>query len=122
MPKETRYERKGKELQSSVLTHQDEDMKNSRKGTYSQGGARIASASNAGWNAATGHSKPVNTGTVDAYKMRQNMLASNAFEQTDYSQYAPVSKKQVDVDNIVPVVHEKPKTAAEPKPTYSQKT
>jgi hypothetical protein len=47
-------------------------MKNSRKGTYSQGGARIASASNAGWNAATGHSKPVNTKytNVDAYKMK----------------------------------------------------
>jgi hypothetical protein len=51
------------------------------------------------------------------------MLSSNAFEQTDYSQYAALSKKKVDVDNIVPVVVERPKTAATgPKPTYSQKT
>jgi hypothetical protein len=37
---------------------------------YSQGGARISSASNAGWNSNTGYSKPVNTGDIDAYKMR----------------------------------------------------
>jgi hypothetical protein len=39
-------------------------------GNYSQGGARSGGASNAGWNAPTGFSKPVNTGEVDAYKMR----------------------------------------------------
>jgi len=27
-------------------------------------------------------------------------LASSALEQTDYSQYAPLVKKQVDVDNV----------------------
>lgn len=82
-------------------------MRDSRTGTYSQGGARLASASNAGWNAATGYSKPVNTGNVDAYKMKQNQLASSALEQTDYSKYAPSNKKKVDVDNIeaTPVVY-----------------
>jgi hypothetical protein len=98
-------------------------VRNSRKGTYSQGGARIASASNAGWNAATGYSKPVNTGNVDAYKMRQNQLASSALEQTDYSQYAPINKKKVDVDNVAPMAEDKPKAvASEAKLAYSQKS
>jgi hypothetical protein len=124
-PKDTRYERKGKELQSSVLTHQDESVRDSRKGNYSQGGSRIGAASNSGWNAPTGYAKPNNTGKVDPYKMRQNQLASSALEQTDYSQYAPLNKKKIDIDNIpAPVVNEKPRTPApsEPKPAYSQKS
>ena len=97
-PKDTRYERKGKELQSSVLTHQDSEVREQRKGTYSQGGARQLAASNAGWNAATNFAKPVNTSTkVDAYKMRQNQLGSNVLEQTDYSKYAPEKKKPIDL-------------------------
>ena len=44
-------------------------------------------------------------------------MASSALEQTDYSRYAPHSKKVVDVDNIVSEVVEKPKAAAsEAKP------
>ena len=115
-PKDSRYERKGNNLQSSILTHEDENVKGSRKGNYSQGGSRLASASNAGWNASTSYSKPVNAGKIDPYKMKQNQLASNAFEQTDYSQFAPINKKKIDMDNIdaiAPVAaSEKPKSTA----------
>jgi len=46
-------------------------MQGSRKGNYSQGGSRLASASNAGWNANTGYAKPDNTDSkIDAYKRR----------------------------------------------------
>ena len=69
-PKDTRYERKGQNLQSSILTHQDEDVQGSRKGNYSNAGSRIQSASNAGWNANTGYAKPNNTGNIDPYKSR----------------------------------------------------
>jgi hypothetical protein len=78
---ESRYERKGKELQSNVLTHQDETVRNARKGTYTQGGQRISAASNAGWNSATNYAKPANNVTkLDAYQKRQEQLGSNVLE------------------------------------------
>ena len=55
-------------------------------------------ASNANWAAQTGYQKPLNAGAVDAYRMRQNQLASGVLEQTDYSQHAPLMKKQRDPD------------------------
>ena len=55
--------------------------------------------SNASWNAQAGFSKPHNTGKVDAYQMKKNQLTSNVLEQTDYSQFAPMTKKSVDMNN-----------------------
>lgn len=77
--------RKGQQLQSSVLTHEDESIRESRKGNYEKGGARITSASNVGWSSQSGYAKPVNVGKVDAYQRRQNELGSQVLEQTDYS-------------------------------------
>ena len=55
--------------------------------------------SNASWNAQAGFSKPQNTGKVDAYQMKKNQLTSNVLEQTDYSQYMPMTKKSIDMNN-----------------------
>jgi hypothetical protein len=51
-------------------------------------------------------------------------LASSALEQTDYSQYAPLNKKVVDVDNYpAPKVEDKKSAApSEPRAVYSQKS
>ena len=57
-------------------------------------------ASNAGWNSQNGMSKPINAGKVDAYRLRQNQLGSSVLEQTDYSHFAPMQKKQVDMNNF----------------------
>ena len=63
--------RKANELQSHVLTHDDDNLRNERLQSY-QNNPRINSASNSGWNAQTAFAKPNNTSQVDAYKMRQN--------------------------------------------------
>ena len=44
-------------------------------------------------------------------------------EQTDYSQYAPLGKKQVDMDNmgVHPDVKPAPAEKAPPKTNYNQK-
>jgi hypothetical protein len=61
---------------------------------------RLAMGSNASWNAQAGFSKPANAGKIDAYQMRKNQLTSNVLEQTDYSQYAPMTKKAIDMNNL----------------------
>lgn len=78
-----------------MLTHQDESIREARKGAYTtQGGQRLQAASNVGWNSATNYAKPANNVTkVDAYKKRQEQLGSKVLEQTDYSHLAPATKK-----------------------------
>ena len=57
-------------------------------------------ASNASWNSQNGYQKPINAGKIDAYRMKQNQLTSGVLEQTDYSNYAPLSKNKVDMNNL----------------------
>jgi len=57
------------------LTHEDESLRNARKGTYDQGGERAFMATNASWNNQNGFAKPNNTGgKVDPYARRQDQL------------------------------------------------
>lgn len=46
--------------------------------------------------------KPVNSGPskTDTFLQRQKQLASNVFEQTDYSGFRPIKKHGVDEDNF----------------------
>lgn len=97
----SRKERKQKQLQSNVLTHADDDMRAARDAAWDNSTApRLAMGSNASWNAQAGFSKPANAGKVDAYQMRKNQLTSNVLEQTDYSQFTPMTKKAVDMNNL----------------------
>jgi len=97
----SRKERKQKQLQSNVLTHADDDLRGARDAAWDNSTApRLAMGSNASWNAQAGFSKPANAGKVDAYQMRKNQLSSNVLEQTDYSQFAPMTKKAVDMNNL----------------------
>ena len=102
-----------------MLTHENDDVRYQRKGNYTQENTRIQSASNAGWNSQTGYAKPNNSGNVDPYRRRQNELASGVLEQTDYTQYAPLAKKQVDMDNIDRDQQVRPSTAKKPSPKKS---
>ena len=100
-PRVSRKERKQKQLQSNVLTHADDDMRAARDAAWDNSTApRLAMGSNASWNAQAGFSKPANAGKIDAYQMRKNQLTSNVLEQTDYSQYAPMTKKAIDMNNL----------------------
>lgn len=97
----SRKERKQRQLQSNVLTHADDDVRAARDAAWDNSTApRIAMGSNASWNAQAGFSKPANAGKVDAYQMRKNQLTSNVLEQTDYSQFAPMTKKSIDMNNL----------------------
>ena len=96
-----RKSRKAAQLQSNVLTHADDDFRKERDaGFNTENCARIASGTNAGWSAQTGLQKPINAGKVDAYRLRQNQLNSQVLEQTDYTHFAPMQKKQIDMDNF----------------------
>ena len=57
---------------------------------------KISSSQN--WNSVAASRKPNNKGSVNAYKMRQNELGSQIFEQTDYSSYQPLNKKKFDAE------------------------
>jgi hypothetical protein len=97
----SRKERKQRQLQSNVLTHADDDMRATRDAAWDNTNApRIAMGSNASWNAQAGFSKPANAGKIDAYQMKKNQLTSNVLEQTDYSQYTPMTKKSIDMNNF----------------------
>jgi hypothetical protein len=62
--------------------------------------ARAQGGSNVSWNAPTTFAKPSNVGgRIDGYRQKQNQLASSALEATDYSEYIPLSKKNVDMNN-----------------------
>lgn len=89
--------RKANELQSSVLTHQDDSLRQQRT-AVNNGGEKSKMASNAGWNTPAA-SKPKNVGGVDPYKMKQSQLGSSVLEMTDYSGYSPLIKKNADINN-----------------------
>ena len=57
-----RKDRKANELQSNILTHEDENLKNERTAAYDKSNKRVFAASNADWSAQTGYAKPMNTG------------------------------------------------------------
>jgi len=82
-----------------VLTHEDDNLRNERYAAFDRTKKREFQASNASWNAQTGLAKPTNAGAVNAYSMRQRELESQVLEKTDYSQYRPMHKKQMDQDN-----------------------
>ena len=42
----------------------------------------------------------MNKGGVDTFKQKQKQMGSNVFEQTDYSDFAPLQKSKVDMNNI----------------------
>lgn len=64
------------QLQSNVLTHEDDAMKQGRTEAFDQSKQRVFMASNANWSAQDGYQKPQNKGKVDAYRLRQNELES----------------------------------------------
>lgn len=97
----SRKERKQAQLQSNVLTHADDSTRAARDAAWDNTNApRLAMGSNASWNAQAGFSKPTNAGKIDAYQMRKNQLTSNVLEQTDYSQFAPMTKNKIDMNNL----------------------
>lgn len=83
------------------MTHADDAVRAERDAAWDNSTApRLAMGSNASWNAQAGFSKPANAGKIDAYQMKKNQLTSNVLEQTDYSQFAPMTKNRIDMDNL----------------------
>ena len=68
-----RKNRKANQLQSNILTHEDDDLRNERKGNFNDNGARLGMGSNASWSAQGGFSKPKNTGSkINTFQYKQN--------------------------------------------------
>ena len=74
-----RKSRKANQMQSNVLTHEDDALREERNlgFDFAPENKMQAAASNASWSAQTGLQKPINAGAIDPYKMRQNQLSSN---------------------------------------------
>lgn len=53
-----------------------------------------------GWSSQDNMKKTTNAGGVDAYRQKQNQLLSNVLEQTDYSAFEPMSKKQINTNDF----------------------
>lgn len=53
-------------------------------------------ASSASWFSTAATKPSTNKGNINPYKLRQNELGSNVFEQTDYSSHQPLSKRNYD--------------------------
>ena len=69
---------------------------------YDKEAKRNAFGSTADWKTEAGMAKPVNAGSsrVDTYRQKQKQLGSSVFDQTDYSEHAPINKKPIDIDNV----------------------
>lgn len=90
--------RKYAQLQSSVFGG---GYQEGAEVVYDKEAGRNAFGSNADWKTEAGHAKPINAGStrVDTYGKKKQQLASNVFEQTDYSEHAPIKKTPVDINN-----------------------
>ena len=42
----------------------------------------------------------MNAGNVDTYKAKQNQLGSSVLPANDYSNYAPIQKPNIDMNNF----------------------
>jgi len=83
--KDLRHARKATHLQSNILTHEDDDLREERTHAYDFQNRGPAAASNAGWDAKTATVKPVNDSygknrNIDTYKRRQDELSSQILE------------------------------------------
>lgn len=53
-----------------------------------------------GWNSQSNSATVGNKGKIDPYKQKQNQLGSSVFEQTDHSQYQPMSKHEINTNDF----------------------
>jgi|Transcript_15866 hypothetical protein len=92
-------QKKYQQLQSSVFGGGYLD---GQPAEYDREAKRNTFGSAADWKTEAGMAKPVNAGSskVDTYRQKQKQLASSVFEQTDYAEHAPITKKSVDIDNV----------------------
>lgn len=89
-----RKDRKAAQLQSNILTHEDENLNKERLAGYDKSKQRVFAASNADWSAQTGYAKANNTGSRgNAYGMRQRELESEVLPKSDYTHMKPMNKK-----------------------------
>ena len=62
---------------------------------------RAGFGTDANWTAQAGTAKIINKGyKQDPYKKKQAQLCSQVFDQTDYSEYQPLNKPKLDVNNL----------------------
>ena len=89
-----RKDRKHQQLTSDVFGTGAHDNFNREAG-------KVKFGSNDGWMAQGGLARPVNVGSthINTYNRRQNELASQVLEQTDYRGYEPLNKATVDINN-----------------------
>ena len=89
--------KKANNLASNILANEDEEVYRQRN-QWNQ--VEKLDAPESGWNSQQNMKKVTNVGGVDPYRQRQNQLGSSALEQTDYSNYVPVSKKKYDFNEL----------------------
>lgn len=124
---DNRKQRKAAQLQSNILTHADDDLRAQRDSGFDMSGQSRGDIGSAqgGWAAQSNLAKAKNKGGIDTYKQKQNQLGSSVLAQTDYSDFAPLQRSKIDMNNIYAkgdqrreLAMAKTKKAASPKKEY----
>ena len=88
-------EKKHDNLASNIFNSDQE-----RQG-YNPNVERTELGANTNWSSQAASAKIINKGNkVDTFKKKQQQLSSQVFEQTDYSEYVPMKKTCVDINNL----------------------
>jgi hypothetical protein len=84
-------------LASNVFGNDDPETV-AKKAKWNESEKLVSNAT--GWISQENMKKTTNCGGVDAYRQKQNQLTSNVLEQTDYSAFEPMSKKQLNTNDF----------------------
>ena len=84
-------------LQSNIFGLEGKD----NQPAYDSTVEKASFGTDANWTAQAASSKIINKGyRQDPYRKKQAQLSSQVFEQTDYSEYQPMNKPKLDINNL----------------------
>lgn len=86
---------KAKALGSSILGNDDDRA----EAKWNEPAEKLVNGSS-GWSSSNNAGKVLNKGKIDPYRSKQSQLGSSAFDQTDYSAYAPMMKKEINTNDF----------------------
>lgn len=93
--------KKASQLASNVLGNEDPEIAAERAKWNKDADKLISNAT--GWSSQDNMKKTTNFGRVDPYRQKQNQLYSNVLPQSDYSAYEPITKKEINTNDLIKV-------------------
>ncbi|CDW87720.1 UNKNOWN [Stylonychia lemnae] len=94
---QTNKDKKYDNLSSNIFCQEEKD----NQPTYDPTVEKAGFGTDANWTAQAGSAKIINKGyKQDPYKKKQAQLSSQVFDLTDYSEYQPMNKPKLDINNL----------------------